>query len=432
MSATATVPVQDAREERRGLRLPGPIALWVVAAASVAISLAREISNNDDLTSANTFGVAIRTAAPIALAGLGGLYAERSGTINIGLEGMMIMGTVFAGWWAWEYNPWMGVLGGVIGGALGGLVHAFATVTFGVNHIVSGFAINILAPGVARFMANLLFEGESGGSVTNSPGASGEIGVFTMPVLSGGPLLGWKDTPDPLGSLADRQWFLVSDIASLLKALTTELRLDLVLVIVLFVASVYVLWRTRFGLRLRSAGERPSAADSLGVSVVFYRYVGMLISGGLAGMAGSVLVIGANRYSQGQTGGRGFLGLATLVVGNWRPAGVAAGAGLFGFFDGITQRIDPGKLILAAILAAAILLGIGIVYSVMQLRPGPAVIMAIGGAVLLWVYVTLDDIRSEFVFMAPFVVTLIVVASRGQASRPPAQAGIPWRKGSQN
>ncbi|MBA2388150.1 MAG: ABC transporter permease, partial [Acidimicrobiia bacterium] len=295
MSATATVPVQDAREERRGLRLPGPIALWVVAAASVAISLAREISNNDDLTSANTFGVAIRTAAPIALAGLGGLYAERSGTINIGLEGMMIMGSVFAGWWAWEYNPWMGVLGGVIGGALGGLVHAFATVTFGVNHIVSGFAINILAPGVARFMANLLFEGESGGSVTNSPGASGEIGVFTMPVLSGGPLLGWKDTPDPLGSLADRQWFLVSDIASLLKALTTELRLDLVLVIVLFVASVYVLWRTRFGLRLRSAGERPSAADSLGVSVVFYRYVGMLISGGLAGMAGSVLVIGANR-----------------------------------------------------------------------------------------------------------------------------------------
>ncbi|MDQ3737801.1 MAG: ABC transporter permease, partial [Actinomycetota bacterium] len=378
-----TVPERSGGQQRRGLRLPGPIALWVVAAASVAISLARAISDNDDLTSANTFGVAIRTAAPIALAGLGGLYAERSGTINIGLEGMMIMGTVFAGWWAWEYNPWMGVLGGVIGGALGGLVHALATVTFGVNHIVSGFAINILAPGVARFMANLLFEGESGGSVTNSPGASGEIGVFTMPVLSGGPLFAWKDTPDPLGNLVERQWFLVSDISGLLKALTTELRLDLVLVIVLFFASVYVLWRTRFGLRLRSAGERPSAADSLGVSVVFYRYVGMLISGGLAGMAGSVLVIGANRYSQGQTGGRGFLGLATLVVGNWRPAGVAAGAGLFGFFDGITQRIDPGQLILAAILAAAILLGFGILYSTMQLRPGPALIMAFGAAVLL-------------------------------------------------
>ncbi|MDQ3737753.1 MAG: ABC transporter permease, partial [Actinomycetota bacterium] len=91
-----------------------------------------------------------------------------------------------------------------------------------------------------------------------------------------------------------------------------------------------------------------------------------------------------------------------------------------------------GQLILAAILAAAILLGFGILYSTMQLRPGPALIMAFGAAVLLWVYLIVDDIRSEFVFMAPFVVTLIVVASRGQASRPPAQAGIPWRKGSQN
>ena len=99
--------------------------------------------------------VAIRTAAPIAMCGLGGLYAERSGTVNIGLEGMMILGTVFGGWWGWEYGPWVALLGGVVGGFFGGLLLAIVTTTFGVNHIVAGFAINILAPGVARFMSTI-------------------------------------------------------------------------------------------------------------------------------------------------------------------------------------------------------------------------------------------------------------------------------------
>jgi len=470
-----------AGDERTSWRLPGPLSLWMMAAAIASVSIARLITHNDDITSASTFGTAIRTAAPIALAGLGGLYAERSGTVNIGLEGMMIMGTVFAGWWAWEINPWMGLVGGVVGGMLGGLLHAVATATFGVNHIVSGFAINIIAPGVARFMANLLFVGEQGGSLTNSPGMKGEMGVFTMPLLSGGSLFGIDSTWDPLGNLAERHWFAVSDVAGLLKALTTELRFDIVVAIVLFVVSIYVLWRTPFGLRLRSAGERPSAADSLGVKVVMYRYIGMAISGGLAGLAGAVLAIGANRYTQGQTGGRGFLGLATLVVGNWRPAGVAAGAGLFGFFDGITQRLDPGKLVLTAMLAAVILLvaflayvvvkqpsslavvalvafagvllyllfqveGKGLVAVVLaglavvlaaatilavRLRTLDALAVAFGLAVLYVVFLSVDDVRPEFVFMAPFIVTLIVVASRGQTLRPPARAGIPWRKGSQ-
>lgn len=471
--------------ERRPIRLPGSLSLWMLAAGIVAVALARIITHNDDITSASTFGVALRTAAPIALAGLGGLYAERSGTVNIGLEGMMVMGTAFAGWWAWEFNPWMGLLGGVVGGMLGGLVHALATATFGVNHIVSGFAINIIAPGVARFMANLLFDGEQGGSLTNSPGMNGEMGTFTMPLLSGGPLFGLDTTWDPLGNIAERHWFAVSDAAGLLKALTTELRFDLVVAVVLFVVSVFVLWRTAFGLRLRSAGERPSAADSLGVKVIAYRYIGMAISGGLAGLAGAVLVIGANRYTQGQTGGRGFLGLATLVVGNWRPAGVAAGAGLFGFFDGITQRLDPGRLVLAAILAAVFLLAGFLAYQLAQqprsiattvVVAGAAVVMyalfnvesvrdetlvlvgvalavvallavatvvawrtrtldafavALGLSVLYVSYLSVDEIRPEFVFMAPFIVTLIVVASRGQTLRPPARAGIPWRKGSQ-
>ena len=128
----------------------------------LVVSAAREISDNSNLTSAGTFGVMVRTAAPLALAGLAGLFAERSGTVNIGLEGMMVMGTIFAGWWGWEMGPWMAIVGGIFGGLLGGLLHAMATATFGVNHIVSGFAINIIAPGVARFMAGLLFVDDAG------------------------------------------------------------------------------------------------------------------------------------------------------------------------------------------------------------------------------------------------------------------------------
>ena len=166
------------------------------------------ISDNSNLTSPGTFGVMVRTAAPIALAGLAGLFAERSGTVNIGLEGMMIMGTIFAGWWGWEWGPWMAIVGGVIGGILGGLLHALATVTFGVNHIVSGFAINIIAPGVARFMAGLLFVDEAGagiegGSITNSPGVSSPIGALHAAAAVGRRPLRLDDARPP--RLARRQ-----------------------------------------------------------------------------------------------------------------------------------------------------------------------------------------------------------------------------------
>ena len=175
-------------------------------------------------------------------------------------------------------------------------------------------------------MAGLLFvdddgAGIEGGSITNSPGISSPIGRFTLPFLSGGDLFGWT-TPDPLGWLEDKEWFVVSDVAGLLNGLTSDAeprhhpRPS-----ACSSFSGYLLWRTPFGLRLRSAGERPSAADSLGVPVLRYRYYGMAISGALAGLGGAVMVLFANRYQENQIGGRGFLGLATLVVGNWRPAG---------------------------------------------------------------------------------------------------------------
>lgn len=404
--------------------------LWVALAGVAIMSLARVLADNTDLTSAGTFGVAIRTAAPIALAGLAGLYAERSGTVNIGLEGMMIMGTVFAGWWGWQMGPWMALVGGIVGGIIGGLLHALATVTFGVNHIVSGFAINLIAPGVARFMANQLFADEPGGSVTNSPGNSSSFGRFTVPFVSGGDLFGWT-TPNVLGWFEDREWFVIADVAGLGQGFTSKLSYDVLLVGVVFVASVVVLWRTPFGLRLRAAGERPSAADSLGVSVIRMRYYGMIISGGLAGMGGAVLVLFTNRYQEGQTGGRGFLGLATLLVGNWRPAGVAAGAGLFGYFQGITLRVQPENLVRALVLAAAMALAFAAAVAIWQRRFSVVVWAgALAGAGFI-AFALADRPNNQFVYITPYLVTLIVVSVGGQRLRPPAQAGIPWRKGAQ-
>ncbi len=429
-ATTLSGPASPSVLERLSSLAASRLMMLYALVGVASMSLARLISDNDDLTSSGTFGVALRTAAPIAMCGLGGLWAERSGTVNIGLEGMMVMGTIFAGWWGWEFGPWMAIVGGVLGGILGGLLHALATVTFGVNHIVSGFAINLIAPGVARFMANQLFTGQPGGSVTNSPGNQGSIGKFTMPFTSGGDLFGWT-TPDPLGWIEDRGWFMVSDLAGLARGLTTNVTYDVILVVAAFVVSAYVIWHTPFGLRLRSAGERPNAADSLGVSVLLTRYYGMIISGACAGLGGAVLVLFTNRYQEGQTGGRGFLGLATLIVGNWMPAGVAAGAYLFGYFQGITLRVRPEQLVLAVVLAAAI----GLVFMTMlaiwqrrwKLIPWTMAFAAAGFVA----YAMAERPNNQFVYIMPYLVTLIVVAVGGQHLRPPAQEGIPWRKGMQ-
>lgn len=416
--------------ERLGAVMTPRRTLIMALLAMSIMSISRIISDQPNLTSAGTFGIALRAAVPIALCGLAGLYAERSGTVNIGLEGMMAMGTIFAGWWGWQWGPWMALLGGVIGGLLAGLIHAMATVNFGVNHIVSGFAINLIAPGVARFMASQLFATEPGGSVSNSPNVTGRMGRFTMPFTSGGDFFGWQ-TPNPLARIESWGWFIVSDVAGLLRGLSTNLTYDVLIVIAIFVLSGYILWRTPFGLRLRSAGERPSAADSLGVSVYLTRYYGMAISGALAGLGGAVLVLGVSRYQEGQTGGRGFLGLATLIVGNWRPAGVAAGAGLFGYFQGVTLQVRPESLVKALVLAAAIALTLTLIWAAARTRYVLAGVLAVLSFAGFWVYLTVDRINNQFVFITPYLVTLVVVSVGGQRLRPPAQEGIPWRKGAQ-
>lgn len=402
----------------------------IVMVGLAVVSAARLIADNPDLTSSGTFGAGLRTAAPIALAGLAALVAERSGTVNIGVEGMMVMGTIFAGWWGWEFGPWMALAGGIVGGMLFGLLMSLATTTFGVNHIVAGVAINLLAPGIARFMASELFEGTQGGSVTSSPGNKGDIGAFTVPFLSGGDLFGWQ-SPDILGWIEERGWFMLADAAGLGRGLTTSVSWDVVLTIALFFGIAYLLWHMRLGLRLRFAGERPSAADSLGVSVHKMRYIGMLMSGALAGMGGAVLVLFANRYQENQVAGRGFLGIATMIFGNWMPAGTAIGAGLFGYAQGITLRTGPGDLVRTLLLAAAIGLVMLVIWMLTQHDYAPAGTIAVFAVVTLWAYFVAQAPNNQLVFVTPYVVTLIAVSIGAQRLRPPAEEGIPWFKGMQ-
>src|SRR3546814_7881815 len=165
---------------------------------------------------------------------------------------MLILGTWFGAYGGVEYGPWWGVVFGVVGGALGGLVHAVATVGFGVDHIVSGVAINLLGPGVARYLNIVVFDDRTG--ATQSPRVSGDVGQLDLPFLAGGPILGW-DTPDVLGWLARQEWFVLSDIGGALRGLTGGLSLVVVLGLALFQLTWVVLWRTAFGLRLRSCGE---------------------------------------------------------------------------------------------------------------------------------------------------------------------------------
>jgi ABC-type uncharacterized transport system permease subunit len=428
---SATMDATVAKTERPPLISSQRWRLVAVIMVGVAVmSTARIISDNSDLTSSGTFGVALRTAVPIGLAGLSGLIAERSGTINIGLDGMMVMGTIFAGWWGWEYGPWAALLGGIIGGMMGGLVMSVATTTFGVNHIVAGVAINLIAPGVARFMASELFVGVQGGSVTSSPGNSGSMGSFTMPFLSGGELFGWE-TPDIFGWFEETGWFMIADAAGFLKGMTTDITWDVMIAVGLFFGMAYFLWHTPLGLRLRFSGERPSAADSLGVSVHKMRYLGMAISGGLAGMGGAVLVLFANRYQENQVAGRGFLGLATMIFGNWMPAGTAAGAGLFGYASGITLRTNPEDLVNALFLAAAIGLAVVAIYMAYRRSASGAGTVLAFSLLAFWAYFAVKEPNNQLVFVTPYVVTLIAVSVGAQRLRPPAEEGIPWFKGMQ-
>ncbi|MFB7029755.1 MULTISPECIES: ABC transporter permease [unclassified Streptomyces] len=400
---------------RRKLTLPW--IMLIVAAGLVLFSLVRVVSGANDLTSVGQVSGALQLAVPIGLAGLGGLWAERAGVVNIGLEGMMVLGTWFGAWAGYQWGPWTGVLFGLIGGAIGGLLHAVITVTFNVNHIVSGVAINILAVGFTQYLSNFTFAEAPGGSSKQSPRIEA-ITKITIPGLS-----------DWLQDLQAKHWFLVSDLAGILGGLVTNLSLLTVVAILLIPATWWILWRTAFGLRLRSCGENPVAAESLGVNVYKYKYIAVTVSGALAGLGGAFLAIVATGiYQEGQTGGRGYIGLAAMIFGNWMPGGMALGAGLFGFTDSLKLR-GGAENVHALLLLVALLLVIAALWQLYKKKYVVAVVSAVFAAGFFLWYALTDEVPSQFVDAAPYVTTLLVLALSAQRLRMPKADGLPYRKG---
>ena len=386
----------------------------------------RIITGASDLTSTGTASAAFLLSVPIVLAALGGLFSERAGVVNIGLEGMMIMGAWAGGYIGSQHGPWAGLFGAVVFGSLGALVHAIATVTFGVDHVVSGVAINIIAAGLVRYLSTLLYQGGSWPGPSQSPGIE-TISLNGLPILSGGQYFGWK-SPDLLGAVANLNWFFISDFAAILRGLTGDVSYVTIVAISFVPIAYFILWRTAFGLRLRSAGEAPTAAESLGVNVYAMKYAGVLISGGLAGLGGGFLaIVAASNYQENQVAGRGYIGLAALLFGNYRPGGLLAGAGLFGFADALQLRDS------AAIHALLLFIVVILLFVAFRKFKGgkqlSAVLSLASAGFTLWFFFAVDELPGQLVTMTPYIATILVMALASQRLRMPAADGLPYRRG---
>lgn len=281
----------------------------------------------------------IRSATPLVLAALGGLFSERSGVINIALEGMMLAGAFTAA--AVTYaagNPFVGLAAGVIAGMLIAAIHAVACIQYKADQVVTGTAINILMIGMPAFLSGAFF-----------------LSSGSTPQIPENQLIPW--TP-------------------------------IIIALVLVPLSWYVLYKTPFGLRLRSVGENPEAADAAGVHVARMRYAGVLLSGALAGIGGAYLSIGqSSLFTRNMTSGRGFIALAALIFGKWRPFQTLLACLLFGFTEAISIQMQ----------------------GVVKLPSG-------------------EDIPVQFIQMIPYVLTIIVLAGFIGSSRPPQALGIPYQK----
>jgi general nucleoside transport system permease protein len=253
-------------------------------------------------------GAMLRYATPLAFAALGGLFSERSGVVNIALEGMMLMGAFFAIMAADKLDSWwLGLLAGILAGGVAALVHAFFSIHLRADQIVGGTAINFLALGVTGYLFIDIYGTE--GTPTDIPG----IPNVNLSFIDGIPLIG-----DIFGDLNLMIWIAIG----------------------LVLATWVVVFRTPAGLRIRSVGEHPRAADTVGINVYAVRYAAVILSGMLAAAGGAYLSIGfLHSFNEGMTSGRGFIALAALIFGNWRPFGAAAACLLFGFSSALSDRL---------------------------------------------------------------------------------------------
>ncbi len=338
---------------REGQRRLGWIAVAIsVLGAILALIFVRSGESNLErvfVWSALTAGM-LRFATPLIFGAMGGILSERSGVINIGLEGMMLMGAFFGIYGSDLTGSWVGgILIGLLAGAALGLVHAFVSIQLRADQVVSGTGINILALGITGYVF-IYHYGSQG-----TPAEVSRVPDVTLPGIQDIGFIG-----DAIGKTNLLTW------AALL----------LVPLLSLF------LFRTRGGLRLRSVGEKPRAADTVGLPVIRTRYLAVIASGALAAAGGAYLSIGLlGSFSENMTAGRGFIALAAVIFGGWRPWGALAGACLFGFSTALAQRL-PAFSGSTAVLFQAL----------------------------------------------PYVLTLVVVAGVIGRSRPPAAIGVPYVK----
>ena len=262
----------------------------------------------------------LRYATPLVFASLGGLFSERSGVVNIGLEGMMLTGAFFAVWGSAVTGTWtLGLAIGVGAGGLMGLLHAFFSVSLRADQIVGGTAINFLALGLTTYLFIKLY-GDQG-----TPAH-----ISTIPDVHLG-FLGHGFVGDVFGQLNLMIW----------------------IGIVLVFAVWIVVFKTPIGLRLRSCGEHPRAADTVGINVYLIRYGAVTLSGMLAATGGAYLSLGfGNSFTENMSAGRGFIALAALIFGNWRPFGAAAACLLFGFSSALSVNLQAYSLSISTLFTA--------------------------------------------------------------------------------
>ena len=296
------------RDERK-------LGIMAIVVAGLGIAGALFLQGRDEASLQAVFSVGLvtatlRFATPLAFAAIGGIFNERAGVVNIGLEGMMLAGAFFGIYMAAETGSWvLGILGAMVAGAVFGLIHAFFTITMRADQIVIGFAINFLALGLTGYLFRSI-DGAQGtpSDVPRIPNVTLPEFVRDIPFL--GPVI---------GNLSVMTW----------------------LILALVVLAWVVLFKTPIGLRLRSVGEHPRAAETVGISVYKIRYGAVILSGILAALGGAYISFGfGGSFNENMSGGRGFIALAAVIFGKWHPVGAFGACLLFGFASGLAQRLQ--------------------------------------------------------------------------------------------
>jgi general nucleoside transport system permease protein len=334
----------------RGIRSTG----WLIGVLAFAFVFAFLVwaSQGKSFNLVGMLNSSVVRATPIALAALCGVISERTAVVNIGIEGIMLIAAQTAVISAsMSGNLYVGLLVAIVTGGLVAAAHAVLVIRFRVDQIVSGVAINIFGVGITSFISSRFLE-KAFANLNNA----GTFPIVPIPFLSNIPIIG-----------------------PALFENNIVVYLMMVVVVVMHIMLFYTPW----GLRTRAVGEHPKAADTLGINVYFVRYVNVIIGGMIAGLGGAYFTIGAvGRFDQAMTAGKGFIGLAAMIFGNWNPVGAFLSSFIFGFADSLQVKL--------------------------QILSVP--------------------IPSAFLLMAPYIVTMIVLTGVIGKSTPPAADGVPYEK----